>query len=125
MFYPEKKPKIPSEFVLFGHKYTVLLQKDLFEKEDCYGDADEDLKRIRIQDVGKIKRIHEEDGKKIEVEIEITENTVLETFFHEVTHIIYDAIGDTDLSSNETLVNITGKAWLEIYLSTVYEKTSE
>jgi hypothetical protein len=49
---------------------------------------------------------------------------VIETFFHEITHIILDAMGEDLASENEKLVNIMGKAWLEIYLSLKYEKDS-
>jgi hypothetical protein len=54
----------------------------------------------------------------------ITDETVIETFFHEITHIILDAMGEDSMSENEKLVNIMGKAWLEIYLSLKYEKDS-
>ena len=124
MFNQEKKIKIPSEFTLLGHKYTVVISKDLFELESCYGNADEDLKLIKIQDVGTVIRKHEEDGKVVETPVVITEETMIETFFHEVTHIILDATGDNELSENEKFVNLMGKAWLEIYLSSVYEKDS-
>lgn len=125
MLYEYKKTNIPKEFTLFGHKYTVRLEKDLLEKENCYGNADEDMKLIRLQDVGKAMRRYEEDGKTYDTEIEITENTLIETFFHEVTHIILDATGEDSLSENEKFVNIVAKSMLEIYLSSVYEKESK
>jgi hypothetical protein len=49
VFNTEKRLNIPKEFTLFGHKYKVQMENDLFEKEDCYGCADEDLKLIRLQ----------------------------------------------------------------------------
>ena len=48
MFDQNKKLNIPKNFILFGHKYTVVIKKDLFETENCYGNADEDLKLIQI-----------------------------------------------------------------------------
>jgi hypothetical protein len=69
--------------------------------------------------------MYEEDGKMVESKIVITPETIAETFFHEVLHIILDATGEEDLSLNERFVNITGKALLEIYLSSVYEKESK
>ena len=122
MFNSQKKVEIPKEFVLFGHKYTVNIVDDLFEKEDCYGTADEDVKLIRLQNIGVITKMYEEDGKMVESKIVITPEIMAETFFHEVLHIILDATGEEDLSLNERFVNITGKALLEIYLSSVYEK---
>lgn len=124
MFNSDKKIRIPNEFALFGHKYKVVLVKDLFEKEACYGSADEDLKLIKLQELGTVIKRYEEDGKHKEVSLVITEEVLTETLFHEVTHIILDAMGEDTLSENEKFVNMMGKAWLEIYLSTVYEEDS-
>ena len=101
MFNTDKKINIPKEFTLFGHKYDVVIKKDLFETEGCYGDADEDLKQIRLQDVGEVVKKIEDGDHIIESKVTITENCVIETFFHEVTHIILDAMGETQLSENE------------------------
>lgn len=125
MFNPEKQASIPTEFTLFGHKYSVCLQDDLFENEGIYGDADEDLKMIRLQNVGDVVRKYEENGKVHETKVKITKETLIETFFHEVVHIMLDASNEVELSENEKFVNIMGKAWLEIYLSSAYEKSSK
>lgn len=125
MLYSEKTLTIPTEFTLFGHKYKIVLEKDLITTESAYGTASEDLKLIRLQDVGDVLRTYtDEDGKKENVKLTITDETVIETFFHEITHIILSSMGDDKLSENEKLVNIMGKAWLEIYLSLKYEKDS-
>jgi hypothetical protein len=124
VFNTDKKLHIPKEFTLFGHKYSVVIKKDLFETENCYGLADDDLKQITLQDPGEVKKKYEEDGNIVETKFIITEETMIETFFHEVVHIILDASGEHELSENEKFVNIMGKAWLEIYLSSVYEKDS-
>jgi hypothetical protein len=121
---PNKKINIPREFTLFGHKYSVIIKQDLFETEHCYGQADDDLKQIILQDVGEVKKIYKDDGKTVEKKMMITNEVLVETFFHEVVHIMLDSSGETKLSQNERLVNIIGKAWLEIYLSSVYEKDS-
>lgn len=117
-----KKFKIPKSFTLFGHKYEVILSDDLFASKNCYGVADDDTKSIIIQKSNKVVKTHEEGD---EVYFQITDEVVVETFYHEMTHIILDAIGETKLSENETLVNMFGKAWLEIYLSSTYEKDSQ
>ncbi len=125
MFTEDKNnPRIPSQFTLFGHKYVVVFVPDLFEKENCYGTADEDLKLIKLQPAGVVTKRYEENGATIESPMTITNEVVVETFFHEVTHIILDALGEEEHSQNEKFVNMMGKAWLEIYLSTVYEKDS-
>lgn len=122
MFDQNKKLNIPKNFILFGHKYTVVIKKDLFETENCYGNADEDLKLIQIQDLGEVTKRYKEDGKMVERKLIITEETMIETFFHEVVHIVLDSTGELKLSQNEKFVNMMGKAWLEIYLSSVYDQ---
>lgn len=122
MFDQNKKLNIPKKFTLLGHEYSIVIKKDLFETEGCYGNADEDLKMIQLQDIGVVKRRYEENGKVIETSMTITNEMVVETFFHEVMHIIFDAMGEEELSENEKLVNILGKAWLEIYLSSTYDE---
>lgn len=117
-----KKFKIPKDFILFGSKYFVSLEKDLYEKENCYGISDSDARTIKIQAKGTVKKEFEEDGIKKSSIVEITDETIVETFYHELFHIILDAIGEDILSENEKFVNIMGKAMLEIYL---YSDTSD
>lgn len=122
-----KKFKIPKSFTLFGHKYQVVLRDDIFEAKGYYGLADDDAKIILIQKAKKVSKLYEEENKdeNEEVHFEITDEAVVETFYHEICHIIFFAIGENKLSENETLVNMLGKAWLEIYLSSTYEKDSQ
>lgn len=118
-----KKFRIPKSFNLFGHEYNVLMCDDLFNAKGFYGSADDDLKTILIQKAGKVHK-HDIDEDE-DIYFEITDKTVVETFYHELVHIIFDAIGETKLSENEALVNMVSKAMLEIYLSSKYEKDSE
>lgn len=120
-----KNFKIPKEFTLFGHRYTVEVQEDLFEKNQCYGIADEDLKKIIIQGKKLVKKISKDGKKVISQDMKITDETFLETYYHEMVHIIFDSIGEEKLSQNEALVNMVGKALLEIYLSSIYEQNSK
>lgn len=122
MLNPDKIIKIPSEFTLFGHKYKVVMCNNLFEDEDCYGTADGDLKLIRLQSTGSVIRRYEEDGKSYENTLIITDDTLIETFFHELVHIILDATGEIELTENERFVNMMGKSLLEIYQTSNYEK---
>jgi hypothetical protein len=114
--------RIPKEFTLFGSKYVVVIEDDLFSKEDCYGFADDDMKKIKLQKKGIATKIKEENGVKTESQIDVTDEVIIETFYHELCHIIFDALGEEELSANEKLVNMMGKAFLEIYLSEVYDE---
>ena len=118
-----KKFRIPKEFTLFGHKYSVVLEDDLFSKQDCYGMADDDTKIINIQKCGNFVKIRTGDlENKSAVEVKVTDEVMIETFYHELIHIILYALGEDDLSEKEKFVNMLGKAMLEIYLSSKYEE---
>ncbi len=123
MFNKDKQIRIPKEFTLFGHKYKVVVSSSLFDTTSCYGLADDDTKVIEIQDTREVIKRSEEDGVTSEYRFFITNETMIETFFHELTHAILDALGEEELSNNEKFVNMMGKAWLEIYLSAQYEET--
>lgn len=125
-----KNFKIPSSFVLFGNKYEVKFCDNLYEEEACYGTADENKKLIRLQskskifDICKIVNISEET-REVKEYFNLTDEKVVETFYHELVHIIFDSMGEESLSENEKLVNMIAKALLEIYLSSEYEAVSK
>lgn len=127
MSHTAKEFKIPTSFILFGSKYNIVFENELYEKEDCFGMAEEDIKLIRLQSrvpVPVIREVRDDNGvfKKVKTSFLITDEIVVETFYHEISHIILDAIGETKLSRDEKLVNMLGKAFLEIYLSSEYEE---
>lgn len=117
-----KKFRIPSEFTLFGHRYTVSIEEDLFEKEKCYGMTDDDLKIVRLQRKKTVTKqnVDETTKETTSVTFDLTDEVIIETFYHELTHLILDALGESEFSENEALVNMIGKASLEIYLSSIY-----
>lgn len=111
--------RIPKSFQIFGHDYKVVFEENLFNGECIYGDYDPDLKLIRLQKpmmLVKKREIVDENGNKStgSVEFEITPDLVLETFYHELTHCILDAINEHDLFDNENLVGNFGESFLQI-----------
>jgi hypothetical protein len=120
-----KNFKIPKEFTLFGHKYVVEVSENLFSDFDCYGTADEDLKKINIQSKKTLNRIIKDGKKEYHDNFEMTAESFVETYYHELMHIILDAMGEENLSKKESFVNMLGKALLEIYLSSKYEQNSK
>jgi hypothetical protein len=119
-----KKFQIPTEFVLFGNRFIVSLVPDLLKTEHIYGDANSDQRLIRLQPSGKtLIQIVDESGTNSFFPIEVSKEIVIETFYHELFHIILDSIGESELSANEKFVNLIGKSMLEVYLSSEYEKT--
>lgn len=110
---------IPEEFQLFGHVYRVEMVDDFYEKEDCYGEADPDNKIIRLQKIGsvKIKTRDKRTNKKKECIVNITHDDVLETFFHELTHIILASMEERQLYANEKFVSLFSRSLHQIFKS--------
>jgi hypothetical protein len=121
-----KKFKIPRNFTLMGHRYTIEFVDNLYEAESAYGECDDDLKKIRLQSPIKVtKEYTDVAGDLRTVKFKISDITVLETFFHEATHAILDSMGEDQLSSNEKFVNMFSKSMLEIYLSSEYDEAKK
>jgi hypothetical protein len=108
--------KIPKRFSLLGHEYSVEIVKDLYENHDCYGDADPELKRIRLQSTGTVIRNIKGTKKTpdLKVEVTITTEDQVETFFHEIIHIVLYSIGEEKLYRDERFVSLLGRCLMEI-----------
>ena len=104
--------EIPKSFQLLGHIYKVEICDKLYETDDAYGDCDVEKKLIRIQKIGSVNRIDKKTGKLLGT-IEITEEDFIETFFHELTHVILYNIGEEKLFNNEKFVGLMGRCFME------------
>jgi len=119
--------KIPNRFKIFSVEYTVVLQDDLFVTEYIYGDYNSDLKQLRLQSPA---TIHEErhvvdvnnNKKTIEYTFDITFDDVLNTYYHELFHCIFDAINESALYSNERLVSNIAAALVQINKTGMYNE---
>lgn len=98
--------KIPSKFQIFGHTYNVQFDDNLINERQAWGEYHSLTKTIMLQSSKRIT-IDSYDG---DYEYEISENELEETFIHELTHAIFEAIGEDKLSSNERVVGTFSKA---------------
>ena len=74
---------------------------NLYESNDCYGYADPEKKLICLQKTGYVTRKFKENGKEIVEQVLITEEDLIETYFHELVHIVLNVMGENRLYSNE------------------------
>ena len=79
---------IPTTFQILGHEVTVLL----VEIDDIgkFGDSDMALNTIRLFTSGSCRDV------------------ILHTYWHEVTHFLLHYAGRSDLSEDESLVDVLG-----------------
>jgi hypothetical protein len=126
--------KIPKKFSIMGHEYKVILDKDLFDSDDAYGTAEPMKKTIRIQtpkkasltpsQLKKYKEKMKREGKQIPNNldtIDITNDDAVETFYHELVHIILDAMGEDKLYSDERFVSLFGRLLHQVDKTKIFE----
>lgn len=120
--FTEKNIKIPSNFKLFGHTYTVKFDANLYKKHSLYGLFDPSTKTLSIQSSGKVEIFQSVNDDEIEQKkiIQITDEDVVETFYHELTHTVLDAISEDELYVNEKFVTAFSKALLDVFTSANY-----
>ena len=82
---------IPSSFMIGGEKITVEWSDTLHTAEDCWGIVEFRTNTITMQSqVGNDRKI----------------DAIIQTFLHEVFHVILNKIGHKDLESNEQFVDL-------------------
>jgi hypothetical protein len=90
------KLKIPKTFELMGRKIKVEVVPDLKAEdgEAVYGLA------------------HWGEGW-IKLRAGMEETALMHSFYHEIQHLVFEAIGRTRLSRNEELVDSLGGLWMQ------------
>lgn len=112
----EREFKIPKSFEIFAHRYEVEICDDLMEKLDRYGDFDPTKRRIRLQDVGVFPSSEKDENGNV-VHVDVTEDEQIDTFFHEMAHAVFHALGHTKLGQDEKIASMLGSACHQIWKS--------
>jgi hypothetical protein len=89
------KKELPKRFKLFSTTIDVSFDNKLLNEKKMYGFCDYGSCKIVLSDV--------------EGEIPLTKDRILDTFYHERTHAILDAMNETKLSNNEKFVDVFSK----------------
>lgn len=86
--------KIPKKLKVLDYNINVIIDEDLIDKRDRYGEADFRKLTIRLVDKEKHK---------------IPDDIYDRVFLHELLHICFDAINENELRENEKLIdNLAG-----------------
>jgi hypothetical protein len=87
--------KIPKRITLFSTKYNIVFNNQRMNDKSLYGLSDYSKSEITL-------------STKHGVD-DLSEDKIIDTFYHERTHAILDMMHERDLSDNEKFVDIFSK----------------
>ncbi len=87
--------KIPKTFKLFGTTYKVVFNNERLNDRQEYGLCDYSKSEITLSTT--------------EGTTELSEDKIMDTYYHERTHAILDMMNERDLSANEKFVDVFSK----------------
>lgn len=86
---------IPKSFYLFGSKVDVVFDEQRMNDKKLYGESDYSRLTLTLCKTDKTEPL--------------SEDLILDTFYHEKVHMILDSMKENDLSSNEKFVDTFAK----------------
>lgn len=89
--------KIPKSFKLFATTVNVEFDNQRMNDKQQYGESDYTTSKITLSDI---------NGQR-----KLSQDNILDTFYHEKVHMILDTMGEYDLSRNEKFVDTFAKLW--------------
>lgn len=90
-----KKIKIPKKFKLFATTVNIVWNNKRLNDKATYGLTEYSKSDITLSTL---------DGAE-----ELSKDRIMDTFYHERTHSILDAMNERDLSNNEKFVDVFSK----------------
>ena len=87
--------KIPKEFKLFATTIKISWENDRMNDKQGYGEADYSQSKIMLATTNGMDKL--------------SEDIIMDTFYHEKVHIILDSMRKYDLSKDEEFVDIFAK----------------
>lgn len=98
--------KIPKSFKLFGTTYTVIWDNKRMNDMKNYGVSDYSKSEITLSD-----KIGDE---------KLSNDKIMDTYYHERTHAILDMMNERDISLDEKFVDVFSKLLRQADESSVY-----
>ena len=86
---------IPSKFNLFATEIEVVFDNEHMNDQKCYGLFEHSRSRITLSTTDGVNRL--------------SKDRIIETFYHERTHAILEAMREYELSANEKFVDLFSK----------------
>ena len=101
--------KIPKSFKQYGQEVTVRYKKNLSNKHGSWGKCYYDSNKIELQD-------NKYEG------IDLPDDKLEETFYHELVHTILYFAGETELRGNEQFVDVFSGLLHQALTTAVYKE---
>lgn len=98
--------KIPKSFMLFGATIKIIFDSKTCDDRSQYGHASYGESEIVLT--------------KTDHTIKLSEDKILDTFYHEKIHMILDTMNERELSRNEKFVDIFAKLLRQSDESAIY-----
>lgn len=103
--------KIPKSFKLFGTTIKVEWDNMRLNDKGKYGESAYSLAKISLADTIGLEPL--------------SEDVILDTFYHEKVHMILNSMNKDDLSSDEEFVDVFAKLLRQSDSTAVYENNDE
>lgn len=87
--------KIPLRFKLFSSTIKIKWENERMNDKGRYGEADYSTLQITLSTTNALDKL--------------SDDRILDTFYHEKVHMILDSMKEHDLSKNEKFVDVFGK----------------
>jgi len=98
--------KIPKSFKLFASTINVEFDNKLCNDKEAYGLADYGACKIFLTKVNGVDKL--------------SDDRIMDVFYHEKVHLILDSMGHFDLSKDEKFVDLFGKLLRQSDLTSIF-----
>lgn len=105
--------KIPKKFNIFGHEFKVMWDETLIETKERLGEVDYSALEIRLQpNTTKLEK---------ETELKLGKSQIEQTFFHELTHVLFYFAGYEKDSNDEKKVELVSHLLHQAFTSALID----
>jgi hypothetical protein len=100
--------KIPVSFKLFGSVTNIVYDNERLNREGKYGEHDYSQQKITLSTTHGV--------------LELSNDKIMDTFYHEKVHAILGAMNERDLNENEKFVDVFAKLLRQSDETAVYSE---
>lgn len=99
--------KIPKRFKLFGSTINIVWDNKLMNQKENYGEAHYSQSKIILSHTHGVEPL--------------SQDKILDTYYHEKVHLILDTMNEKELSRNERFVDVFAKLLRQSDITSEYK----